>query len=155
MVGKREILFFTTKNKKVMKSALLCVLYTFLFISCSKEKETASDTLNDIIPANSIELYGGDFVSAAHPTSGKARLVSSQGKWYMILENFSTDPGPDLKLYLANNQAAAKFVNLGNLKSSKGQQVYAISGMPDPNEYPYVLIWCQQFSVLFGVARLS
>ena len=72
-----------------------------------------------------------------------------------MLENFSTDPGPDLKLYLSSNQGAAQFVNLGNLKSTNAQQVYAISGMPDSKEYPYVLIWCQQFSVLFVVARLS
>ncbi|MCF1714876.1 DM13 domain-containing protein [Flavihumibacter sp. RY-1] len=138
-----------------MKSKLLWVLFTLLFISCSKEKETATDISNDIIPANSVELYDGDFVSAAHPTSGKARIVSAEGKWYLVLENFSTDRGPDLKLYLSSNRGAAQFVNLGNLKSTNGQQVYAISGMPDPKEYPYVLIWCQQFSVLFGVARLS
>lgn len=135
--------------------SLFWVLASLLFISCSKEKETPAEVLNDTIPANSIELFAGTFSSAAHPTSGSVRLVEAEGKWYLILENFFTDPGPDLKLYLASNLDAAQFVSLGKLKSTTGRQVYKVVGMPASETYPYVLVWCQQFSVLFGQAKLS
>lgn len=138
-----------------MKPTLFWVLATLVLFACSKEKETPSEVLNDTIPPNSTELFSGTFSSAAHPTSGSVRLVEAEEKWYLILENFLTDPGPDLKLYLASNTDAAQFVSLGKLKSTTGRQVYLVEGMPDPQIYPYVLIWCQQFSVLFGQAKLS
>jgi hypothetical protein len=51
--------------------------------------------------------------------------------------------------------SSTKYINLGALKSTTGKQSYDVTGMPDLAEYKFVLVWCQQFSVLFGKAELQ
>ena len=41
------------------------------------------------------------------------------------------------------------------MKSTIGKQSYEVTGMPDLDEYKFVLVWCEQFSVLFGKAELQ
>ena len=45
-------------------------------------------------------------------------------------------------------------VNLGKLKANNGNQNYNIPDGTDLSKYDSVLIWCKQFSVLFGNAEL-
>lgn len=97
----------------------------------------------------------GTFTNGAHATSGKAIISMAGGTKKLLLENFKTDAGPDLYVYLATNKTASAFINLGLLKATTGNQQYDISGMPDFSKYNFVLIWCQQFGVLFGAAEIK
>jgi hypothetical protein len=47
------------------------------------------------------------------------------------------------------------FISLGKLKSTNGNQIYAIPGTPDFNEYKYICIHCKEYNHLFGYALLQ
>ena len=97
----------------------------------------------------------GTFTAGAHATEGTAR-VTTFNDWTqtLSLENFKTDNGPDLFVYLATDKRASDFVNLGKLKSTNGDQSYDIPEGTDPNKYTHVLIWCKSFGVLFGSSMI-
>lgn len=121
------------------------------------KKSTTDDTpLSDSLNPNAVLLASGSFSgNMSYSVSGTAEFVNDNGKRKLVLKGFSTNSGPDLKVYIATTKQATAFINLGNLKSTNGQQVYDISGMPDFSQYKFALIWCQQFSVLFGSAELK
>lgn len=58
-------------------------------------------------------------------------------------------------MYLAKDKDAKEFVNLGQVKATEGNINYEIPAGTDVSQYPYVLTWCKQFSVLFNYADLS
>ena len=47
------------------------------------------------------------------------------------------------------------YVALGQLKGNIGDQNYTIPADVDLSKYPSVVIWCEQFSVLFSAATLE
>ena len=102
-------------------------------------------------------LYEGNFIDADnfHKTSGKAIVFDSDGKKYLRFEDFQATNGPDLKVYLSNDLDAQDYISLGDLKGNIGDQNYEINDDIDLDNYNNVLIWCEQFSVLFGNAQLE
>lgn len=101
-------------------------------------------------------MYTGNFVDAdaAHKTSGTALIISDNEETYLRFEDFSATNGPDLKVYLANDLDADDYVSLGELKGNIGNQNYELSDV-EYEDYQYVLVWCEAFSVLFGYAELE
>lgn len=95
----------------------------------------------------------GNFVSNAHPTSGNIKLYEKAGKRTLVFENFKTDSGPDLRIYLSEDQAASVSVEVSN-KVNTGNYFLELPAEADPQSQKFVLIWCKQFSVLFGNAVL-
>jgi hypothetical protein len=71
------------------------------------------------------------------------------------LEEFKSTNGPDLYVYLSTDKQASDFVSLGRLKANIGNQNYDIPSGTDLSKYDTVLVWCKQFSVLFGSAELT
>lgn len=118
----------------------------------SKEDDENSDEVN--MDDGEMEK-SGSFMDRDHPTSGTARLVNIDGKYFLELADFKTDNGPALKTYLSKEEDPKSFVDLGDLKSTSGTFNYEIPSNVDPNEFPLVLIWCEKFSVLFGAAELN
>lgn len=90
-----------------------------------------------------------------HRASGTVRLVSTGGGEVVRYENFSTVNGPDLFVYLATDLEASEFINLGALKATDGNINYTVPPGTDIKKYPYVLVWCKQFSVLFNSAKIQ
>ncbi|MYJ29837.1 MAG: DM13 domain-containing protein, partial [Acidimicrobiaceae bacterium] len=83
------------------------------------------------------------------------------GQRFLRFEDFRTDNGPDLNVYLsaAPPDAAAgdfddDFVDLGDLKGNVGSQNYEIPAGLDLDHYSTVAIWCVRFGVVFGAAEL-
>ena len=97
----------------------------------------------------------GTFTASAHAIEGTAR-VTTFNDWTQTIsfENFKTDSGPDLYVYLATDKTASDFVSLGRLISNSGNQSYDIPAGTDPNKYTHVLIWCKSFGVLFGSSMI-
>ncbi|MBI2048057.1 MAG: DM13 domain-containing protein [Parcubacteria group bacterium] len=93
--------------------------------------------------------------TAGHPASGAARIVESEGKKYLRYEDFKTINGPDLFVYLSKDMRASDFINLGALKATGGNVNYEIPENININDYPYALVWCRAFSVLFNSADLD
>lgn len=100
----------------------------------------------------------GAFVSRDHPTTGQAIVLGNgTGQRFLRFEDFQTDNGPDLAVYLVNSSAGGvdEFIDLGKLKGNTGEQNYEIPTDVDLGVYDTVLIWCVRFSSPFGEARLS
>jgi len=97
--------------------------------------------------------FKGDFVSAAHPTSGMVSISTENTE--LTFKNFKTDAGPKLLVYLTNDLNASEFVNLGDLKGIEGDYSYTIPEGTDLSKFKYVNIWCVDFSVGFGHAELK
>ncbi|MDQ3854334.1 MAG: DM13 domain-containing protein [Thermoproteota archaeon] len=115
--------------------------------------EAAATTLGNT------SLFIGEFVGVndgIHNAEGMAKVIRlDDASMILRLENFKATNGPDLYVYLATDNSASDFVNLGRLKGNIGNQNYDISEGTDFSKYHTVLIWCQAFSVLFGSAELQ
>lgn len=97
----------------------------------------------------------GTLMGVGHTVSGDVKVYNSAGQLVVVFDPFSSQNGPDLKVYLSKDDKAIEYMNLGALKSTTGKQSYDVSGMPDLDQYKYVMVWCQEFSVLFGIAELQ
>lgn len=90
-----------------------------------------------------------------HDAAGNAKVIAAEDGRVLRLEEFRSTNGPDLYVYLSVDKEATDYVNLGKLKGNIGNQNYEIPNGTDLSKYDTVLIWCQQFSVLFGSAALQ
>ena len=84
-------------------------------------------------------------------------LGNGTGQRFLRFEEFATDNGPDLHVYLVNSSAGGvtDFVDLGALKGNIGEQNYEIPEGVDLDVYDTALIWCVRFSSPFGEATLT
>ncbi len=115
-------------------------------------------------PAQPEVLAEGAFISQEHPTSGTARVLKlTDGSSVLRLEGFSTSDGPDVHVWLTDQKAGGpdgsyddgRYVTLGELKATDGNQNYPIPGQADLTGLQSVVIWCDRFNVAFGSAPLS
>lgn len=118
----------------------------------------ANNTSESSSNNSSTEPKSGKFMGAGdgiHNAEGVAKIITLQdGNKVLRLENLKSTNGPDLYVYIAIDKGASDFVDLGRLKGNIGNQNYNIPQGTDLNKYNTVLIWCKQFSVLFGSANL-
>lgn len=142
-----------------MKSILTTLLVSILFTSCKKMEPITAITPTTTAAFNAAAatlLKQGTFTgNMNYVVSGTVKLYEYQGKTFVYFENFNTPNGPDLKVYVATNNTASQFITLGSLKAATGAQYYEIINAPNFNQYNKILIWCQQFSVLFGNATIQ
>lgn len=104
----------------------------------------------------------GSFVGRSHPAEGQAVVVTDGAQTFLRFEEFATDNGPDLFVYLSKGTSADSpesafdddFVDLGMLKGNVGDQNYEIPADVDVSEYATVVVWCKRFAVAFGAADL-
>ncbi len=105
------------------------------------------------------KIRTGTFIGAGdgfHNTEGLAKVIPlGQGSIVIRLENFNSNNGPNVHLYMSTDKAASNFIDLGRLKANNGNQNYNIPNGTDLVKYNMVLIWCKNFSVLFGSAELK
>ena len=142
---------------KTINYALFIFVFTIITVSCNKEAATNSTALNEMVDASAslvVNTVPGTFITYGENVSGVAKLFVKDSKYSLSLENFNTNNGPDLHVYLSKEIQPVNFLDLGKLKSTSGNQVYTISGMPDFKQYKYALIHCQQYNHLFGSAEL-
>jgi Electron transfer DM13 len=142
--------------KKIVLNGLLASMLAISFAACTKDKTPGTINEPNPIPSGT-KVSMGAFTSGVHPTSGMVKYSTdiTTGKRYLVFENFKTDNGPDLRVWLATNTATAGYVEIGLLKAVSGNFFYELPATTDPAAKPYVLIWCKDFSVLFGHAVLN
>jgi hypothetical protein len=110
-----------------------------------------------------VTLAAGSFISRAHPGEGTALVLNDGSEQrFLRFENFSTDNGPDLNVYLTTSDANAdpgtfddEFIDLGNLKGNIGEQNYEIPPDVDLSRFDTVVVWCVRFSSAFTAADLT
>lgn len=136
-----------------MYKIFILMLLLGLSFACTKPTEK-----NDIVSpvGTDKELASGTFSGAnRHTTTGIARLIKDKdGKRFLLLENFHTDRGPDLRIFLSTSQRNDNFIELTN-KLSVGNVRLEVPAETNTEEQKFVLVWCKAFSVLFGSAELK
>jgi hypothetical protein len=123
------------------------------------KQQQQQQTNTTITNAASTAIKTGSFIGAGdgfHNAEGLAKVIQLEGGRIILrLENFKSTNGPNVHLYLAADKAASNFIDLGRLKANNGNQNYNIPAGTDLNKYNMALIWCKDFSVLFGSAQLK
>ena len=124
-------------------------------VSCVKEN-TPVVPLNDTVDDGATQQQMGNFINGAYGSVSGSAKVYQQGNGYVLsLQNVSISNGPDLHVYIAKEIFPVNFIDLGSLRSTMGNQVYAIPGSPDFTQYKYALIHCKKYDHLFGSAELQ
>lgn len=101
-------------------------------------------------------LLQGTFTTGAHTTSGTVKVYEDKNKnRSLVFENFKTDAGPDLRLYMAEDKAITNFVQITDKVVTSGSYTIEIPASVDLKKQTTVAIWCKSFSVLFGSAALK
>ena len=137
-----------------MKQFLSAALFSLLFLISSCAKNTPGNA-QETLP-NGTVLASGSFVSNSHPTSGTAKVIQdASGKKHLVIENFSSDNGPDLWIWLSPNNNGSPYQEVGILKAVAGNFAYELNAAINYTANNRVLIWCEDFSVLFGHAVLQ
>jgi hypothetical protein len=111
-------------------------------------------------------LYTGPLAGRAHPTSGRASIYQTpDGKRDLRLTGFMTSNGPDVHVLLAQSsdenlkkdfvKGELNGVELGQMKANQGDQNYELPDSADLSKYDAVVIYCERFHVVFGLAKLE
>ena len=158
-----------------MKKTVLIVVITFLvgFVAGNAFWYLASPLWIDRVVAENIAtsetaniVAQGTFVDAdgVHRGRGTATIYrGGTGQYTLRLTDFEVTNGPDLKVWLvaesdiksSDDVKASQWLSLGQLKGNIGNQNYAIPAATEVSKYQSVVIWCEQFGVLFSPAKLA
>lgn len=109
-------------------------------------------------PGNAMAIGMGTFTSYAHSLSGQAVVYTeSNNKRTLRLENFTMTPGPDVYVFVSktNNYSAANTIPITMLKDGYNNSNLSLSldDKIDLKTHKFVLVYCVQFSSLFGYAE--
>jgi hypothetical protein len=140
-----------------MKTILTIFLGLLLF-ACQPEDATPTTTVGGNAPdlSQAKLLKTGMFTGiGGHTASGTARVYELNAKFYIVFDPYSSQNGPDLKVYLSKDEKATAYIRVGKLMSTMGKQTYEVPGNPNLADYPFVHVWCEQFSVEFARAPLQ
>ncbi len=107
--------------------------------------------------------YVGSFGPRSHPAEGTAVVLTDGTQTFLRFDDdFATDNGPDLNVYLHTASPDASvddlvgdFIDLGDLKGNIGAQNFVIPSDVDLDRYSTVSVWCVRFRVVFGTAALA
>ena len=116
---------------------------------------TVMDSIEDLSDANVSSVGSADFSGENnYSVSGKAELFlhEDSGSYSLVLSNFQSSGGPDLKVYLSEDNGISNFVSLGELKSTNGTLRYDFGADQYNASFKNVLIWCEEFTQNFGTA---
>jgi hypothetical protein len=134
------------------------------------EKLFINEKVNEPAPfASTLDpqpLYTARLAGKAHQTSGRATIYKgTDGKQYLRLTDFTTSNGPDVHVILARSDDKAlgqeivkgdlDHIELGSLKGNQGDQNYDLPASADLSKYGAVVIFCERFHAVFGLAMLE
>ena len=138
----------------MIKFALILAV-AVTFTACKKD-ETPTVANEVFVPMESDSMtLSGTFSSDDHPTSGTIEVFDNGTEQTISFKNFKGDNGPDLRVYLSSDLGDGDIVDLGKLTAVSGDFSYKTASSTDLAKYKNVLIWCEDFSVLFGHAVLQ
>jgi hypothetical protein len=151
-----------------MKNFILILGLAIGAMACQKEDEvidpTTTNNTNSNTNSNNTTTFNtagqtllleGKFENGAHPTSGNVKIYEDKDKKRsLVFENFKTDAGPDLRIYLAEDKAVTGFVEITDMVKN-GNLILSLPNNVDLKKQTHVLIWCKKFAVLFGSAQLK
>ena len=129
--------------------------------------QVVSETLTQTTEATGAEVIATGTLrdaDAVHRGTGQVLLVAlADGGFEVQLTMFEVTNGPDLEVWLSAHPdpqksadvKGADWLALGQLKGNIGDQAYRLPEGANPADYKSLVIWCEQFGVLFSPAPLS
>lgn len=149
--------FRPKKLKKILHLSLLLTALACQGTENNVPTTPADDSLDDLQGASAIQPIAVATLSSlgSYNSSGQVELLLSEETqmYSLVFQNFSSSNGPDLKVYLTNDEDASSFLDLGDLKSTSGTLRYDFPASQYRSELTNVMIWCQEFSVGFGIGE--
>lgn len=142
-----------------MKPSLFFMFATLL--GCGNSPQTAAKEV--VADATATKLLTGTFHPRAHQGTGRAHVEQAvDGAQTLVFEaDFATINGPRLEVYLSALTGAdgsghrKNALRLGPLQGVTGEQAYDIPEGTQLSDYHSVIVWCEDFSVLFTIADLE
>jgi len=111
--------------------------------------------MQDEISSDVEIISQGIFMEQEHEVYGKVLLVNDNDNKILRFEDFETINGPNLHIYLSADLEANDYIDLGEIKATKGDVNYELENSIDFERYNKVLVWCVPFKVLFSYAELN
>ncbi len=98
----------------------------------------------------------GQFNGAnGHVTTGKVTIKKEGNDTIVILEdNFSLDGAPNPSLGFSKDGNYDVATDFSPLKSNTGRQVYKLPASINVENYDEIVVWCADFTVSLGSAKL-
>jgi len=118
-------------------------------------KEPAEDMIEDMPEMLTISDSFPVMGTFGHPASGSVKVIENLEETIIRYEDFETINGPNLHVYLSKDIEGKDFIDLGEIRGTKGNINYTVPEGVDLNEYRYVMYWCVPFAVLFNYADLN
>jgi hypothetical protein len=136
------------------------VLLVLVLVACKKDEELPTQVVNNMATNVSDTIGQGTFTSYEHGLGGRAILYNeTTGARTLRLENFNMTPGPDVYLFLSttSSYSAANVIEIQKLTTgySNSNINFPVNSTNYTPAHKYVLVYCIQFSSLFGYAELK
>lgn len=93
--------------------------------------------------------------SSGHKAAGTVSFSSEMGKDFLVLSDIRIEKVPDGHVYLAKQGDRTHGIDLGTLRQFTGNVSFALPAMVNPAEYDSVIIYCVQYDVEIGRAKLE
>jgi hypothetical protein len=145
-----------------MKKKILFAFILFAGLMACKKEKVETKVINDMVTnAISDTLGAGDFAGQQHSLSGRAILYKDNtGNHILRLENFNMTSAPDADVLLSktenyNSSNVIKVLDFGTSNYSNSAINIDVAEDINFTEYPYVIVWCTQYSAYFGHAILE
>lgn len=97
----------------------------------------------------------GDLISFEKSAYGNVAIYDNNGQKILRFEDFQIVNGPGLSVYLATDITSEDFIDLGEVKATKGNVNYELPIEIDFEKYDTVLIWCETHNKLYSYAELK
>ena len=89
---------------------IVFLLLALLALSC-QEDATPTKPIDDNFDTSKATLIkDGIFMGVGHTVSGTAAIYELDGNHYVVLEPFSSQNGPDLRVYLSKDQGISEYI---------------------------------------------
>lgn len=149
--------------KKLLLLTLLSCTTSVVVLSCNKKDDPGPTAIvMSPPPSSGSDTIGkGNFTSYDHGLSGSAILyIESEPTIKKLrLYNYNMTAGPDVHVYLSktSSYSAANVIEIQKLTTgySNSSITFDVNSASYNSDYKYVLVYCVQYSSLFGYAILS
>ena len=142
--------------------AVTILAYPFIFPPPEVNEQIVDAQFKDIIAS-------GHFIhpnpsDPVHWGKGGVSIYQGENNLEVFLErDFEVGPGPAYHVYLSSGTDirsnddfnSASNIDIGQLKSFAGSQIYKIPSTTSFSEYKSVVIWCEAFKQLISSASLT
>jgi hypothetical protein len=149
--------------KKILLLIVLVASTSIVIISCKKKEDPGPTTMVSSTPpsADSDTIGAGDFISYEHGLSGSALLYheGDTAVKKLRLYNYNMTVGPDVHVYLSktSSYSAANVIELQKLTTgyTNSSITFDVTSTNYSSAHKYVLVYCVQYSSLFGYTELK